>query len=276
MHSRLVGGCLLWVLLLHASAIAQEIQRIVPLESTRADVDRQLGAPRRTGSGVAPDCTVHDYEVGDAFVDVYYSTGMCSERRGGCGFPYREKFGWDVPRGTVIRVEVYPKKMPAEALHLPRSFKMIKGESEGLPGFLIYRNRDTGVSYRLADGNVVSITYGPSAKQAALACPLDSVSSTLATECAGIRVESESLVAGSSIQLEAALPVRSSDGLLYCWRASSGTIEPHGSSALWNTAGLEPASYHIAVVVSDRYGHAVECGTDVTLSASQHSAPSGP
>lgn len=268
MYSRLLSGCLLWYLLLQAAAVAQGWHGIVPLQSTRADVERQFGKPQRIGAGVVPDYAVHDYEVGDVVVDVYYSTGTCSERRGGCALPHREEFGWDVPRDTVIRVDLHPKNMPAARLVLPRRFKKIKGEKEGLPGFLIYRNRDTGVTYHVADGKVVSITYGPSAMETRLACPLVRVEIPLAAVCSGIRVTSERMVAGSKVELEASLPV-SAKGLLFCWNASSGAIEPNGRTATWNTVGLEPGSYHITVVVSDQYGHAVECSTDVTLTASQ-------
>lgn len=73
----------------------EEMRRIVPLHSTRTEVERVLGAP----SG---NCKCL-YERESVNVQIQYSSGDCQNGESG---------GWDVPLGTVIRFTVYTKKRP--------------------------------------------------------------------------------------------------------------------------------------------------------------------
>ena len=65
---------------------------IVPLHSTRQDVERLLGSSRE-----GCHCT---YSLGNANVFVQYSVEPCLD--------VRER-GWKVPKDTVINISVYPK-----------------------------------------------------------------------------------------------------------------------------------------------------------------------
>lgn len=68
---------------------------IVPLHSTRVDVERLLGKPVIHGG-------VPTYEVAEGTISVYYSKYACGDKM---------NFGqWNVPPDTVLTIEVRPKK----------------------------------------------------------------------------------------------------------------------------------------------------------------------
>ncbi len=86
----LAGLC---VLLLHSTiSNDKNWKNIIPLHSTRSDVERLLGP-----SSDECKCT---YRLNDATVSVVYSDGDC--KSGGTG-------GWNIRPGTVIRFTVSPK-----------------------------------------------------------------------------------------------------------------------------------------------------------------------
>ncbi len=91
---------------LASAAAAKEWRGIVPLRSTRKDVDRLLGPPSRQSPSDA------SYDAGDARVFVTFSEGDCNK------WPY----GWDVPAGTVEAIFVTPvKDLPLSELKLDKS-----------------------------------------------------------------------------------------------------------------------------------------------------------
>lgn len=88
------AGSLLIGLALAPVCGAKPWRGIVPLRSTRADVERLLGPPIRLSP---PDAS---YDAGDARVFVSFSEGDCNK------WPY----GWDVPAGVVESIHVSPVK----------------------------------------------------------------------------------------------------------------------------------------------------------------------
>src|SRR5437762_3045701 len=66
---------------------------IVPLHSTREDVERLIGPPMKPG-GIT-------YDLTDERVNIGYSAVPCTK-----GWPY----GWNVPKDTVTSIRVYTKK----------------------------------------------------------------------------------------------------------------------------------------------------------------------
>jgi hypothetical protein len=130
---------------------------IVPLHSTRADVERLLGKPNdRYGR----------YDFQDEKAIVSYQGLSCSNGA-----------QWDVPPDTVISIGVYPKK----ALRLadlkldPRKYKRV-GDSYS-QGRTIYWNEEEGIEYHVVeeagrgDGKVMEIYYNPAASEAHHLCP---------------------------------------------------------------------------------------------------------
>lgn len=93
------------VLTLAPVAGAKEWQGVVPLRSTRKDVDRLLGPPSRQTTWDA------FYHVKDASVLVTFSEGNCNK------WPV----DWDVPAGTVQEIHVYPSEdIPLSELKLDK------------------------------------------------------------------------------------------------------------------------------------------------------------
>lgn len=152
-RARLACLGLLAAALCAAGARAQEGWRgLVPLRSTRADVERVLGAP---GGG---DCRC-TYETADEFVRVAYAPGPCR------GYPS----GWDVPAGTVLRIEVSRKREQTfSELGLDAS-RYAKAYDDAL--FTYYASREEGVQYVVSSGGTVRETsYFPAARDARRRC----------------------------------------------------------------------------------------------------------
>jgi hypothetical protein len=133
---------------------------IIPLHSTRADVERVLGPP-------TPDSKAQygaEYLTENERVIVSYSTGTCSAAHGD---------GWRAPAGTVISFSVYPKQNPRLTdLHLDESMYKVSRDPEVLD-FTSYTNEKEGVNIEVNSvrGVVVAFNYSPSSKDDYLRCP---------------------------------------------------------------------------------------------------------
>ncbi len=128
-------------LILCGVSFAKNWHGIIPLRSTRQDVERKLGLSSY-GGGYA-------YETEDERVFFTYSSGECNASE-----------TWNVPRDTVVMIITYPKtKLLLSNLQLnPKKYKKTKDCS---PGSFHYTDEDEGVSYAV-DGDVVSeILYYP-------------------------------------------------------------------------------------------------------------------
>src|SRR5438270_12312142 len=122
------GACL--GLLAAAAGQAKEWRRVVPLRTTRAQVERRLGKPRGP---------YYEFETERAFV--VYSAG-----RGCAGGE-----GWDVPRDTVVQIVVTPKtKLRLSALRLD----MRRFEKSQAPGdaHAHYTDKAAGLAYEVYEG----------------------------------------------------------------------------------------------------------------------------
>jgi hypothetical protein len=131
---------------------SKEWRGIRPLYSTRADVERLLGIPEKTGSTTW-------YKAGGDSVGVLYSDSPC---QGG-------ELGWNVPAGTVLQINVRPQE--------PRDFAELNlDESEYVRAYghvgRVYINLDEGISYHIRhDGVVETVSYIPARKDNRLRCP---------------------------------------------------------------------------------------------------------
>lgn len=152
-----VAACACVVLLLAAAqAQAKEWRRVVPLRTTRAEVERRLGKPRGG---------YHELKTERAFV--VYS--------GGRGCDGGE--GWNVPRNTVVQIIVTPKKrLRLSALRLDMK-KFAKSADPEVPTHALYTDKEAGLTYEVFegggadDGLVLHTQYDPSAKDERLRCP---------------------------------------------------------------------------------------------------------
>lgn len=137
---------------------------VVPLHSTRAEVERLLGAPKES-RGVAST-----YETKEEKVLVFYSAGNCKESG---------PDGWNVPRDTVLSITVHPNdRLPVDDLKLDKT-KYERALDYHVQGVVHYFNKEEGIriSARLLERegeDVDNITYEPAAKDSYLRCKTSS------------------------------------------------------------------------------------------------------
>ena len=142
------------ILAFSMTVAGKEWRGIVPLHSTRNDVERLFGLSFY-GGGYA-----YEFENERVFFQYQYPDNEC-------GRVYEQ---WNVLLNTVIEVTVYPKnKILFSSLTLEISkFKETKIH---IPGSYRYFNEEEGVSYAVDKGVVAQISYRPSANDKHLACP---------------------------------------------------------------------------------------------------------
>ncbi len=131
---------------------------IVPLHSTRADVERLLGPPDRKSS-IKP---VVRYDLEEETVVIIYSKEPCSTAN---------VYGkWAVPPDTVVSIRVVPKKvLPLSELQLDAAqYKVI--HVRGVPSSTYYIDEGEGVQYDVSTGHVSIIDYFYAAEDEHLRC----------------------------------------------------------------------------------------------------------
>ena len=123
---------------------------IVPLRSSRTQVEQVLGR-----FGTRCKC----YSTETETVRVKYASGPCKG----------DLAGWNVPQGTVLSLQIYPKN--------PMSFSEMRVAKEEFvktvddATFTHYGNGEKGLRYSVSwDGTLESIWYGPSVKDNNLRC----------------------------------------------------------------------------------------------------------
>ena len=130
-------------------------QGIVPLHSTRADVQRLLGA----GTGESGS----SYYMKNVNVFFLYSRGDCKSGRG----------AWNVQPDTVTRITVYPKPAPMlRDLNLDRN-KFEKKPGGHIAAIVWYVNDEDGLVIEVDEdiGQVMGFYYWPQRKDNHLRCP---------------------------------------------------------------------------------------------------------
>jgi len=163
------------ILVLNLMAHAKEWRGIIPLRSTRADVERLLGSPIDDPSNKG--VFIRTYRTEEENVTILYSDGpLCN------GYLLR---GYRVPKDTVISIIVRAAPFPFSDLKLGSSkFKETTGGHT--PDYSYFTHEEEGVSYEVywkAVGKggengarerlriVTSVEYSPSAKDKHLLCP---------------------------------------------------------------------------------------------------------
>jgi hypothetical protein len=129
---------------------------LMPLKSTRKDVEKVIGQPLTTGGG--------SYETPSEGVFIHYSDGPCEK-----GWPY----GWNVARDTVLIITLYPKSaLTLSDLTLDQS-KYEKWRDTHLSDRIHYTNQGEGVEIEVDEfrGNVISVSYQPTSTDSHLQCP---------------------------------------------------------------------------------------------------------
>ena len=146
------------------STKAQGWRGIVPLHSTRADVDRLLGPPVSDDPLTGPcQCL---YPLKDEIVHVSYANGL------ECGQSERREprvGGWKVPRDTVVEITVrFRTDRPLSDFKIDERYKKETDEHSGL---IFYTNLEGGVRIEGGKITVSSVSYFPAANDHSLRCP---------------------------------------------------------------------------------------------------------
>jgi hypothetical protein len=140
------------ILIFAEDTLGKEWRGIIPLHSTRADVERVLGPPREPGGSSYPT------ENGNVSID--YSLRSCEEGE-----------RWNVPRDVVLSITIYPRTNPTFAsLQLDES-KFRRVVDTHIEGSIYYINDEQGIHITTLEGVVHSITYEPAASDNHLLCP---------------------------------------------------------------------------------------------------------
>ena len=163
----LIAACLLFVAAISASA--RSWRGIVPLHSTRGDVRKLLGTPKRHGD------SYDDYELARYTVSINYATENIFTPGDDCDGPAPYWWGdYHVSVGTVLSVDVdfYPD-IPLSKLKIPDLKKLAKGEPDSTLS-VDYFDAKRGLEYAIREKKVHRITYGPSiVADAGLRCAPD-------------------------------------------------------------------------------------------------------
>lgn len=132
-----------------SDAKGQEWRRIVPLHSTCEDARRILNLTK---------CEPSMIELQDVSVFVIFSTGPCTSE-------------WNVPTGTVLTLDVQPKKhLRLSDLQIDET-KYSKQFNPNVPNTTRLSSPADGVSIDLfEDGRIRHIFYGPSSRDQHLRC----------------------------------------------------------------------------------------------------------
>ena len=139
---------LLAILLLSAVVSrAEEWRGIVPLKSTRADVERLLGKPNNLGR----------YQFKNERTYIHYATGSCN---------ISDRCECFVPEDMVIEIYVQLEvELRFSSLNLDKA-KFTKTIYPEDPNLAVYSNDEAGIIYAVSerDDDVTTIQYLPSAK----------------------------------------------------------------------------------------------------------------
>ena len=144
-------ACAAVLLLTAAAAQAKEWRGVVPLHSTRDDVERLLGPPQA-------DYWHYNFEEESAHLS--YAERPCEE-----GLPR----GWNVPKDTVVEIHTVPKNdlKLSDVLAPGKDYRQV---SAAHTAHVYYVDAEEGVRYTVWEGMVQSISHFPAAKDDSLAC----------------------------------------------------------------------------------------------------------
>lgn len=151
-----VAACAVWLLVNGNVVAGKEWQGIVPLKSTRADVERILGAQKESTEWISY------YKLANQIVVVHFEADRCDTETGKFGY------GWNVPAGTVTSIALIPR-----GTHRVEEYKSATNfaVSDDGAGFVHYRDESAGLAIETYKNVVTLVEYSPEAAQQNLRCP---------------------------------------------------------------------------------------------------------
>ena len=135
--------------------IAKDWRGIVPLKSTRIDVERLLGVPNKASKWSSY------YNLSSEIVVLQFQSTACDNEVGKFGL------GWNVPPGIVVGIGVIPKGIHRrEEYLLSNEFKVDENA-----GFIYYTDEAAGLSIETYQSLVTLVDYYPGTRDEPLRCP---------------------------------------------------------------------------------------------------------
>lgn len=137
-------------------------QGLLPLKSTRSDVERLLGPP-----DVNQKDQLLVYYQKDQVVFIGFSGNPQCRKK----FPYTS---WDTSLDTVTAIRLRLRKsVPIADMHIDLArLKKHRGDSDLMTHFY-YSNEENGFSIEVGNSNVMGYVYEPTSRQSHLQCPLN-------------------------------------------------------------------------------------------------------
>lgn len=143
------------LLLVAGTAVtAKEWRGIVPLKSTRQDVERIFGVPKKSSEWLAY------YNLANEIVAFHFKVGTCEG----------DRMGWtyNVPAGTVVGIGVIPKGVHRKEEYSTGSNVSVREYGEVVT---YYSDTSTGLTIETYKNVVTLVDYKPEASQDNLYCP---------------------------------------------------------------------------------------------------------
>lgn len=164
--------CACVVLSLGGTSSAKEWRGVIPLHSTRTDVERLLGKP---------NAKYDRYEFESERASIIYSSEPCAAGS-----------QWNVPRDTVIQISITPKKtLQLSDLRLDLN-KYERAKDPSVTAHTFYINKEEGVHYVVFegggedDGQILNIYHEPSVKDANLRCSASTAGQAAKADCSRV------------------------------------------------------------------------------------------
>lgn len=151
-----IGACAILLLLAASVATGKEWRGIVPLKSTRAEVERVFGVP--TGSNK----WISYYKLRNEIVVVHFESEPCESQLGKFGY------SWNVPLETVTRIAVIPR-----GTHRVEEYKSTSSSksADNGTGIVYYTDASAGLMIETYKNLVTLVEYYHEATQENLRCP---------------------------------------------------------------------------------------------------------
>lgn len=144
--------CLFATVLFAISGNAKDWRGIVPLKSTRADVEQQFGKPTRT------DRSSSYYNLPKEIVVFHFQTEPCD----------MFGLGWNVPQDTVTDIGIIPKGIHRRSEYQLALSSRIEDNGAGI---VYYSDNDAGLMVETNNELVTLISYYPRPDEDQLRCP---------------------------------------------------------------------------------------------------------
>lgn len=271
------------IVVLHEFAIGQapfpdlnNAKKIALLSSSRYEVIAVL----ESGSPFISDSPYfQSFSREDANVDVWYSSGKCSDSSDDSEFLGPDV--WNVNEGKVIKIRVSPKG-PIRPSDLGIDISKFRKERlyRSSRNYYVFHDKESGIAITVRGNGVYSIELFPSKKEHALLCSSEAVRKYYSSKKWRFHPQPKhqsvdfnyppnvvNLVLSQTENDPRRISVitnaedAENDVLTYVYKITGGNIVGVGARVVWDLSGVEPGTYKITVAADDGCGI---CGKFIT------------